>query len=647
MATARVARPPPGLAFREGAGPGDAPVVTFEAKRAFDAFADSLTAETMNRAARPYDVTASAGSGIARGASGKGHEQRAEPPSTSGAARGAAVVRATRELAARSRASAGGRDDDGAETRSSSDETPLQRFEREMRAKAEARAAPPPFHTVPAHIPLAQDMRREAALDCGVTGSRYPNGPYEPFSWVFNREPEKGTYAREFKRHFPSLKPVHQGQSLGDAVDLRPLVEAERACAEDMRAMRARHGKFHACQRVVGEFDKPARAVFYPAEENASGGALHRPGHFARAAPVRHEGAIDADGRLVPNANARASSATSQTRSDSSDRARHAVSPRDYPPRQPRSNPRLAGAGADGGGFFAPGADADGMETRSVKACSAYATRLIANGRVGGTVVPKDGLGRRVGNPLIGATAAAHVRRGTPLGAFEGVSIERRAREEERADEEKLRKKNAARVVYDLRVHEQGGFKFEQRRSQNAKAEASADSFKSYVAAEKALGFGSPRAAREGGSTLRKSASFTRFPPTYAVREKRETVASFDASPYSEEGTRVETSRAKTNDAEPRRGDRFARISSPAVVREYSRLTMGAAPQVGGEVWTPGASASANVGGWTWRDAATPMPTSLERGDVKGLPRHSAARARVRKEDSVRKLSLRPSATLV
>jgi hypothetical protein len=102
-----------------------------------------------------------------------------------------------------------------------------------------------------------------------------------------------------------------------------------------------------------------------------------------------------------------------------------------------------------------------------------------------------------------------------------------------------------------------------------------------------------------------------------------------------------------TNDAELNRDDRFARIASPAVVREYSRLTMGAAPRVGGEVWTPGASASANVGGWTWRDAATPVPTSLERGDVKGLPRHSAARARVRKEDSVRKLSLRPSATLV
>jgi hypothetical protein len=88
--------------------------------------------------------------------------------------------------------------------------------------------------------------------------------------------------------------------------------------------------------------------VFYPKEENASR-ALHRPGHFARAAPVRHEGAIDADGRLVPSVpNARASRATSQTRkkSDSSDRARHAVSPHDYPPRQPRVNPRLAGAGA-------------------------------------------------------------------------------------------------------------------------------------------------------------------------------------------------------------------------------------------------------------------------------------------------------------
>ena len=83
------------------------------------------------------------------------------------------------------------------------------------------------------------------------------------------------------------------------------------------------------------------------------------------------------------------------------------------------------------------------------------------------------------------------------------------------------------------------------------------------------------------------------------------------------------------------------------MVREYSTLTLGAAPRTGGEVWTPGASASAKVGGWTWRDAATPVPTSLERGDIKGLPRHSAARARVREEDSLRKLSLRPSATLV
>jgi hypothetical protein len=103
-----------------------------------------------------------------------------------------------------------------------------------------------------------------------------------------------------------------------------------------------------------------------------------------------------------------------------------------------------------------------------------------------------------VGNPLIGATAGKHVRRGTPLGAFEGVSLERRLREEDKADEEKLRLKNAARGVYDLRVHEVGGFKFEQRRSRIAKQEASLDSFKSEIgAAEKALGFGSPRNSRE------------------------------------------------------------------------------------------------------------------------------------------------------
>lgn len=168
-----MARPPAASAFREGAGPGDAPVATFEAKRAFDAFANSRTAEAVRRAERPRDVTASAGSGTARGDFGKGREQHAEPPNASSAARGAAVVRATRELAARSRATVGSL---GAATRSSS-ETPLQRHEREMRAKAEARHAPMPFHTAPSHIPRAQDMRREAALDCGVMGSRYPNGP--------------------------------------------------------------------------------------------------------------------------------------------------------------------------------------------------------------------------------------------------------------------------------------------------------------------------------------------------------------------------------------------------------------------------------------------------------------------------------------
>ena len=501
-----------------------------------------------------------------------------------------------------------------------------------MRAKAEARRARPPFDTVPAHIALAQDMRREAAQDCGVTGSRYPNGPYEPFSWVFNREPEKGAFAEkgEFRRHFQSLKPVHVGQSLGDAVDLRPLIEAERACAEDMRAMRARHGKFHACQRVVGEVDKPARAVFFP-EPPDDARRRHRPGHFARAAPVRHDGTIDADGRFVPTGRVdgsqkrHASVERAALSSDREDAAADAAGVTRYPPKHARANPRLAGAGAAGGGFFAPGADADGMATRSVKACSAYATRLIANGRVGGLNAPKDRLGRLVGNSLIGATAAEHVRRGTPLGVFRGVALERAAREETRVAEYNRFRKNAARRAFQLREHEQGGFKFEQRRARAAAAEASADSFRG--AAEKALGFGSPRAA----SGIRKSASFTRFPPTYALREKN-------------------TRHAEDAEGEPTRiGEPNSRVGAvaPPAVREYSTLTLGAAPRVGGEVWTPGASASAKVGGWTWRDTATPVPTSLERGDIKGLPRHSAARARVREEDSLRKLSLRPSATLL
>ena len=106
--------------------------------------------------------------------------------------------------------------------------------------------------------------------------------------------------------------------------------------------------------------------------------------------------------------------------------------------RYTRADPRLAGAGAASGGFSRQPRDADGMATRSVKACSAYATRLIANGRVGGLNAPKDRLGRLVGNPPIGATAAEHVRRGTPLGVSlppRGVALERAAREETRVAE--------------------------------------------------------------------------------------------------------------------------------------------------------------------------------------------------------------------
>ena len=65
----------------------------------------------------------------------------------------------------------------------------------------------------------------------------------------------------------------------------------------------------------------------------------------------------------------------------------------------------LAGATTDGGGFWVPGDAANGLATRRVKTCSAYATRLIERGRVGGMVTPKDARGRPIGNVLVGVTA--------------------------------------------------------------------------------------------------------------------------------------------------------------------------------------------------------------------------------------------------
>jgi len=628
MATGTVARPPPGVAFvrAAGGGPSDGPIVTFEAKRAFEAFEDSLTAGTLNRAKQPHDVhraeteKAHAGSGKRRGDC-MGRDVVAEPPSTSGAAHGEAVVRATREIAMRSRASVGTSDDDGFAGWS---ETPLEKFERERNARETARRTPAPFRTDPKRIPLARDMLREAALDCGVTGSRYPNGPYEPFSWVFNREPKKNARAApEFQRHFASLKPVHREKSLGEPVDLRPLIEVERSVAEEMRAMRAGRGKYHACQSIHGtggEFDKP----FRPFADDSN--LPHRPGRFAAANPLRNDGAIDADGKLIVARSKATPGNAWRTRSHDENVVRMSEGTREFSkvsgpkrasalestPFSARANWRLAGAGASGGGFFAPGPDSDGMATRSVKTCSAYATRLIANGRVGGTVVPKDGLGRPVGGPLLGAAAARFVRRGTPLGEFRGVALEHAAREQEKSIERAREEKDKARRAYAFAVTTSGGFGYDARRLRAAAAEASAESF---------LGTGGATSGPRG------CASFTRFPPTHAVRERAGDSAHWDG-------------------LDARVDERKARGQTP-FVREYSRLTMGAAPQKFGGVWTPGASASIAVGGWTWRDAATPMPTSLERGDAAGLPRHSAARARVRKEESVRKLSLRPSATYV
>ena len=601
-----IARPPPGVAFGRGGGDGQgAPLVTFEAKRAFDAFADSLTAEAMNRAIRPYDSNRpmfddNAVSGPPPGCS-RGGDSSLEKHDTSGVTRGEAAVRATRDIATRSHAR-------GGEPRSL--ESPLDAFGRVFQSKRAARATPPPFHTVPTHIPPAQDMRREAAMDCGVSGSRYPNGPYEEFSWVFDREPaEKYTESNpDFKRHFASLKPVHHDESLGEPVDLRPLVKCERDTQRAMHVERANARKYDACHKTLGPHDKPPRP-FARADK-----LPHKPGYFASASPVKNAGTLDADGRLVASPPERWKSVARSIRAvhrTTRDTQNKTASKTELNPAVPRRNARLAGAASTGGGFFAPHHDSDALQTRHVKACSAYATRLIANGRVGGTVVPTDALGRRVGNPLIGATASGHVKNGAPLGSFVGTSVEQEMRSLDKASEMLAERKSAARRARIYDIDNVGGFGFEKRLKEKALEVASVRSFRDDVdeRCEKA-NRGAPKNAR---------ASFMRSGASSAMRvtgdTRRERLA-------------------------------FAR-RTPGVVREYSNLTLGASPLVAGEVWTPGASAVAAVGNWTWRNAQTPPATSLDKGDVLGLPRHSAARARVRQEESVRKLSLRPSATFV
>ena len=213
---------------------------------------------------------------------------------------------------------------------------------------------------------------------------------------------------------------------------------------------------------------------------------------------------------------------------------------------------------------------------------------------MGGVVVPVDGGGKRLGNPLIGATAAAHVRAGTPLGAFQGVALEQATRFDEKNTQQRNETKNTARRAYTRDIHSTGGFGWDRRRKENALAEASAESF------------GVPRQRRS------------------------DTVTDLQKERTATPGT---------------------------MLREYSALTMGTAQLVTGEVWTPGGAGGltqtqgvnpgARFGNWTWRNTRTPQKSSLEMEDVAGLPRHSAARARVRREDSMRKLSTRPSATFV
>jgi hypothetical protein len=590
-----IAAPPPaiGVAFGRGhvGGPGDAPIVTFEAKRAFHAFADSLTAEQMNRATRVYDSNCSGNRsgfddnavskrGGVRAADGSGSSVSVRQ--LSGAARGEAVVRAVRDIAERSHTLKGGA------TQSQSRETPLQAFERDFAAQREAKEALAKtlFHTRPAAIPLGQDMRRAAAMDCGVSGSRYPNGPYAEFEWVFDRESRyvdnvDAATAKPFRRHFPQLKPVHLERSLGEPVDLRALVEAERTVTEQMRAERAGARRYDECHKKIGPHDKPPRRFAETLK--------HKPGHLANARPVtQQDGSLDADGRLVVT-KATSLNKTEKKKSAFDEFEKIAI---DYA--APRANPRLAGAGSSGGGFFAPNPDADGVATRGIKTCSAYATRLIASGVVGGVVVPVDGGGKRLGNPLIGATAAAHVRAGTPLGAFQGVALEQATRFDEKNTQQRNETKNTARRAYTRDIHSTGGFGWDRRRKENALAEASAESF------------GVPRQRRS------------------------DTVTDLQKERTATPGT---------------------------MLREYSALTMGTAQLVTGEVWTPGGAGGltqtqgvnpgARFGNWTWRNTRTPQKSSLEMEDVAGLPRHSAARARVRREDSMRKLSTRPSATFV
>ena len=305
------------------------------------------------------------------------------------------------------------------------DRTPLEAYESAREAAREA-AVRPAMDRIPVRIPLAQDAITAAVRD---RGPNYPRGPFAEFKWVFSRDPGPDDAALPvFYRHHRRLKPgpAHADLFLGEPTDARLLVIAER----DAKAAEAAKAATSSGVRWGrDEKKKPASSKLRLA---------HRPGHLAPAYPA------------------------GQTKSSK-------CSPRTSSFRGAGGGATLAGATTSGGGFWVPGDAANGVATRRVKTCSAYATRLIERGRVGGMVTPKDARGVPIGNALVGVTA-----------------------------------------------------------------------------------------------------------------------------------TRA-----------------------------------------------PDASLGADESGITWRSAAEPLPTSLERGDVAGLPRHSAARAKLRREDSFRRLSVRASATVL
>jgi hypothetical protein len=300
------------VAFGKTVPSDDPRIVTFAGKHSFDAFSRSLASDALDRSSRAYDHRR------------PGPGPPPPPPRPPPPARPPPVVQSTRDLAC-----APVRDD----------RTPLEAYEA-AREAARLAAVRPPMDLVPAHIPLAQYMRNDAVRD---RGPNYPRGPFSEFKWVFSRDPGPDDAALpEFYRHHRRLRPgpAHANEFLGDAVDARLLVVAERDAAAAEAAKAA-----------------TSSGVRWAREKKQSALRLaHRPGHLAPAYPA-----------------GQARSAERQMASPSSFRG-------------VGGGATFAGATTDGGGFWVPGDAANGLATRRVKTCSAYATRLIERGRVGGMV---------------------------------------------------------------------------------------------------------------------------------------------------------------------------------------------------------------------------------------------------------------------